>query len=123
LYERLFEATRAGMQELQQVGVVRPALDERLRGAFLLGNDLFPRLTGRQHIAWFGRVRGGVDHSAVKQLADRSQVVTDHPVRELSKGSRQKIGLVLAFMHRPELLFSRGNFSRAMCIFCTSRVP
>jgi AcrR family transcriptional regulator len=40
LYERLFEATRAGMQELQQAGVVRPALDERLRSAFLLGNDL-----------------------------------------------------------------------------------
>jgi beta-exotoxin I transport system ATP-binding protein len=30
--------------------------------------------------------------------------VTDHPVRELSKGNRQKIGLVLAFMHQPELL-------------------
>ena len=34
----------------------------------------------------------------------RFQVVVDRPVRELSKGNRQKIGLVLAFMHRPELL-------------------
>ena len=66
--------------------------------------ELFPRLTGRQHIAWFGRARGGVDDSAAKQLADRFQVVTDRPVRELSKGNRQKIGLVLAFMHQPELL-------------------
>ncbi len=31
-------------------------------------------------------------------------MVADRPVRELSKGNRQKIGLVLAFMHRPELL-------------------
>ena len=30
--------------------------------------------------------------------------MADRPVRELSKGNRQKIGLVLAFMHRPELL-------------------
>ncbi len=75
------------------------------RTGYLPGDlELFPRLTGRQHIAWFGRVRGGVDGSAVKQLADRFQVVTDRPVRELSKGNRQKIGLVLAFMHRPELL-------------------
>ena len=75
------------------------------RTGYLPGDlELFPRLTGRQHIAWFGRVRGGVDDSAVKQLADRFQVVTDRPVRELSKGNRQKIGLVLAFMHRPELL-------------------
>lgn len=50
LYERLFEATRAGMQELQQVGVVRPALDERLRSAFLLGNDLAMLLLLRPHI-------------------------------------------------------------------------
>jgi AcrR family transcriptional regulator len=49
LYERLFEATRAGMQELQQAGVVRPALDERLRSAFLLGNDLAMLLL-RPHI-------------------------------------------------------------------------
>ena len=66
--------------------------------------ELFPRLTGRQHIAWFGRVRGGVDDSLVKRLAERFQVVVDRPVRELSKGNRQKIGLVLAFMHQPDLL-------------------
>lgn len=65
---------------------------------------LFPRLTGRQHIAWFARARGGVDDSEVTHLIERFQVVIDRPVRELSKGNRQKIGLVLAFMHRPELL-------------------
>jgi ABC-2 type transport system ATP-binding protein len=31
-------------------------------------------------------------------------VVADRPVRELSKGNRQKIGLVLAFLHKPDLL-------------------
>ena len=66
--------------------------------------ELFPRLTGRQHIAWFARSRGGVDDSYVRHLLERFLVVVDRPVRELSKGNRQKIGLVLAFMHRPELL-------------------
>jgi ABC-2 type transport system ATP-binding protein len=67
--------------------------------------ELFPRLTGRQHISWFARSRGLDDRSSVaKHLVDRFQVVTDRPVRELSKGNRQKIGLVLAFMHQPELL-------------------
>jgi ABC-2 type transport system ATP-binding protein len=66
--------------------------------------ELFPRLTGQQHIAWFMRARGVEDDSLAKQLIDRFQVVADRPVRELSKGNRQKIGLVLAFMHRPELL-------------------
>ncbi len=66
--------------------------------------ELFPRLTGQQHIAWFMRARGVEDDSLAKQLIDRFQVVADRPVRQLSKGNRQKIGLVLAFMHRPELL-------------------
>ena len=75
------------------------------RTGYLPGDlQLFPRLTGRQHIAWFLRARGVTDGSYAARLADRFQVVADRPVRELSKGNRQKIGLVLAFMHRPELL-------------------
>ena len=77
----------------------------RRRVGYLPGDlELFPRLTGRQHIAWFLRARGVTDGSYAARLADRFQVVADRPVRELSKGNRQKIGLVLAFMHRPELL-------------------
>jgi ABC-2 type transport system ATP-binding protein len=75
------------------------------RTGYLPGDlELFRRLTGRQHLAWFARTRGGVDDALVKQLIERFQVVADRPVRELSKGNRQKIGLVLAFMHHPELL-------------------
>ena len=77
----------------------------RRRIGYLPGDlELFPRLTGRQHIAWFARSRGLHDYSLAGHLAGRFQVVADRPVRELSKGNRQKIGLVLAFMHRPELL-------------------
>ena len=75
------------------------------RTGYLPGDlELFPRLTGRQHIAWFARARAAGDDSLARRLASRFQVVADRPVRELSKGNRQKIGLVLAFMHRPELL-------------------
>ncbi len=66
--------------------------------------DLFPRLTGHQHIDWFARSRGGVDEVFIRGLLERFLVVADRPVRELSKGNRQKIGLVLAFMHKPDLL-------------------
>src|SRR5262249_21158203 len=37
-------------------------------------------------------------------LCERFGAVLDRPIRELSKGNRQKLGLVQAFMHRPELL-------------------
>jgi ABC-2 type transport system ATP-binding protein len=75
------------------------------RVGYLAGDlELYPRLTGRQHIDWFARSRGGADDSFTRGLLERFLVVADRPVRELSKGNRQKIGLVLAFMHKPDLL-------------------
>jgi beta-exotoxin I transport system ATP-binding protein len=65
---------------------------------------LFDRLTGAQTIRWFSRVRGGVDPGRTAALVDRLGAVVDRPVRELSTGNRQKVGLVLAFMHDPDLL-------------------
>ena len=65
---------------------------------------LHPRMTGRQHLDWFRHVRGVREGGLVDQLVERFDVMVDRPVRELSKGNRQKIGLVLALMHRPDLL-------------------
>ncbi|HEV7189245.1 MAG TPA: ABC transporter ATP-binding protein [Blastococcus sp.] len=65
---------------------------------------LFSRLTGRQHLDRFAGARGLTDTAYRDELVDRFGVELDRPVRTLSKGNRQKIGLVLAFMHRPELL-------------------
>jgi beta-exotoxin I transport system ATP-binding protein len=65
---------------------------------------LFERLTGRDHLQLFGRSRGGVSANVVDGLADRFDAELDRPVRELSKGNRQKIGLLLALAHEPELV-------------------
>jgi ABC-2 type transport system ATP-binding protein len=65
---------------------------------------LYGRMTGRQHIDWFTRARGERRLPLAEQLVERFAVVVDRPARDLSKGNRQKLGLVLAFMHQPELL-------------------
>ena len=41
---------------------------------------------------------------AIEQLAERLDLNLTRPVRTLSKGNKQKLGLVQAFMHKPELL-------------------
>jgi ABC-2 type transport system ATP-binding protein len=75
------------------------------RVGYLPGDlELFPRMTGRHVIDWFSHARGGVDRETVDHLVERFQAVTERPVKELSKGNRQKLGIVLAFMTRPELL-------------------
>lgn len=66
--------------------------------------SLYPRMTGRQHLDRFASIRALIDLSYRDELVERFSVELDRPVRTLSKGNRQKIGLVAAFMHRPELL-------------------
>jgi ABC-2 type transport system ATP-binding protein len=65
---------------------------------------LYPRLTGRTHLDRFARARDLPQTSYRDELVERFAVELDRPVQTLSKGNRQKIGIVLAFMHRPELL-------------------
>jgi ABC-2 type transport system ATP-binding protein len=94
-----------GLVTLLGVDAGTHAVDLHRRLGYLPGDlALFPRLTGRQHIEWFRRARGLGDDELAGELVERFQVVVDRRVHELSKGNRQKIGLVLAFMHRPELL-------------------
>jgi beta-exotoxin I transport system ATP-binding protein len=83
----------------------REAVEIHRRVGYLPGElELYPRLTGAQHLDWFRRARGVRDRTTTDDLVERFDVVVDRPVRELSKGNRQKVGLVLAFMHRPDLL-------------------
>ena len=65
---------------------------------------LFPRMTGRQHLDWLARGRGITDMTLRDELVERFDAELDRPVRTLSKGNRQKIGLILAFFHRPDVL-------------------
>ncbi len=61
-------------------------------------------MTGAQHLAWFSRARGAHNAAVTDDLVARFDVEMDRPVGELSKGNRQKVGLLLAFAHAPELV-------------------
>jgi len=65
---------------------------------------LSDRLTGREQLDSLVRLRGSVVRSLRDDLCGRFGVVLDRPIRDLSRGNRQKIGLVQAFMHRPDVL-------------------
>ena len=65
---------------------------------------LFSRMTVEDHFSWFARARGLANPGSAHALAARFDLPLDRRVGELSKGNRQKVGIVLAFMHGPELL-------------------
>jgi ABC-2 type transport system ATP-binding protein len=65
---------------------------------------LYDRLTGGQTIDYFANLRGGVDRAYQRSLIERFDVDPSRRFKEYSKGNKQKIGLVVALQHRPELL-------------------
>ena len=112
----------------------RDSVEIHRRTGYLPGElALYPRMTGRQHIAWYARARGLRDLSLARTLAERLGAVLDRPAGELSKGNKQKVGLVLAFMSRPDLLIldeptsgldplTRSEFARTGGLFCERAV-
>src|SRR6266851_3634564 len=64
----------------------------------------FGSLRGSEVVAYLGALRGGADLKAVHSLAERFSLDLSRRYREYSSGNKQKLGIVLAFMHRPPLL-------------------
>lgn len=66
------------------------------------------RSSGHRMLAFYAQVSGSRDATATlrtgRELGDRLGVDLTRPVHTLSKGNKQKVGLIQAFMHRPELL-------------------
>jgi ABC-2 type transport system ATP-binding protein len=62
------------------------------------------RVTGRKLLAHYQAISGPVARGRVDELAERLGLDLDRHTRQLSKGNKQKLGLVQAFMHDPELL-------------------
>jgi ABC-2 type transport system ATP-binding protein len=65
---------------------------------------LYDRLTGAQTMEYFGNLRGGVEPAYQASLIERFDVDPSRRYKEYSKGNKQKIGLIIALQHRPELL-------------------
>ena len=66
--------------------------------------SLYDRLTGAQTIEYFANLRGGVDPTYQASLVKRLDLDPSRRYREYSKGNKQKVGLIVALQHRPELL-------------------
>jgi ABC-2 type transport system ATP-binding protein len=60
--------------------------------------------TGRAAIALLARLRGVEGLGRAEALAERFRADLDRPLGELSRGNRQKVGLIQATFHEPELL-------------------
>ena len=78
----------------------------RARVGYLPGElHLYDNMTAESHLRYLNDLRGNqADWHHVRQLAERLDLDLKRPIKNLSKGNKQKVGVVQALMHRPELL-------------------
>ncbi|MGA2513360.1 MAG: ABC transporter ATP-binding protein [Candidatus Limnocylindrales bacterium] len=81
----------------------RLAIDRRV--GYVPGElSLYGELTGLQLLTYLGNLHGGVDAAYRDGLAQRLELDPTGRIKSLSRGNKQKVGLVAAFMTRPDLL-------------------
>ena len=66
--------------------------------------SLYTNLTGAELLTYLAKGRGGVHWSRVSALADRLECDLSRRIGTLSRGNRQKLAIIRAFMHEPPLL-------------------
>ncbi len=80
-----------------------PALRSRI--GYLPGElALTGRVTAGEHLHHLASLRGGRGRQRIGQLAERFRLDLGRPIRALSRGNKQKVGVIQAVMHEPDLL-------------------
>lgn len=95
----------AGSATILGLDVVARRGEMQARIGYLPGEFVaYPRLTAREYLVYVARLREVDNWGMLHDLAERLELPLDRRVGELSHGNRQKVGLVQAFLHNPEVL-------------------
>lgn len=75
------------------------------RAGYLSGDmETDPSLTGMQYLRFVASLHGNVRQGQIAYLANRLKADTTTKIKHLSRGNKQKIGLIAALMHDPDVL-------------------
>jgi ABC-2 type transport system ATP-binding protein len=95
----------AGRAEIFGLDSQKDLVAVHKRAAYVPGETaLWPSLTGMETIQLLGNLHGSYDTGYRDKLIKRFNFEADKKIRTLSKGNRQKVSIIAAFMTRAELL-------------------
>jgi len=66
--------------------------------------NLYGNLTAKDFLNYFGKLRKNFDEKKLKELLEIFEVPLDRKIKGYSRGMKQKLGIIQAFMHNPELV-------------------
>ena len=103
----------SGTASIMGLDIVKDTVAVKKHVGYLSGEiALWPRVTGNEMFSYLGklqfpdqagdRIRLKTEYLA--ELIQRFEAEPEKPIGELSKGNRQKIGIIQALMHQPDIL-------------------
>ncbi|MFI5270573.1 MAG: ABC transporter ATP-binding protein [Candidatus Saccharimonadales bacterium] len=85
--------------------IVKDSVKIKREIGYLAGDGaVYSKMTGRQFLEYLGDLQPPATKAYQHGLAKRLQATLDKPLGSLSRGNRQKISIIQAFMHQPKLL-------------------
>lgn len=85
--------------------IVSGSVEIRKSIGYLAGDgEMYPKMTGRQYLEYMSALQPAKSQAYVKDLEKRFKADLDKKLGELSRGNRQKINIIQAFMHQPKIL-------------------
>jgi ABC-2 type transport system ATP-binding protein len=85
--------------------IVRDSVEVKRRVGYLAGEvALYDKMTGEQFLAYMAALQPPKHREYLNELVHMFDAELHKPLETLSKGNRQKIGIIQAFMHEPDVL-------------------
>ena len=94
----------SGSIQIQGVDHRKVTQVHRLIGYLATDMETDPTLTGKQYLSFVAALQKNVDKPYIEELASRLKADLSVKIKHLSRGNRQKIGLIAALMHKPDVL-------------------
>lgn len=95
----------AGTAKIMGLDVVRDSVTVKTHIGYLSGDvALYPRMTGEALLRYLQELQPLKHREYMDDLTKRFEAELTKPVSDLSKGNRQKLGIIQALMHEPEVL-------------------
>ena len=94
-----------GHASIAGLDIVKDAVAVKRHVGYLSGEvALWSKVTGNELFAYLAKLQQKDSREYLNELINRFEVDPNKPIGALSKGNRQKIGVIQALMHQPDVL-------------------
>lgn len=95
----------SGSATIMGYDIVKDSVEIRRSIGYLSGDAaMYPKMTGRQFLSYMTALQPNTSKLYQQELVKRLGAMLDKPLGDLSRGNKQKIGIVQAFMHKPDVI-------------------